>query len=780
LKYSVILFLFFCEFIFGQVPGTPKIMSTRTTPTVYTLISNISADLSYAVVTAQVINTGQFPITTSGILWGTGQLSISNYFGIISDGDIYGQPFTRTLTPLPEESTISIVAYATTSQGTFYGKVLTIPQQTVRSPFTGKTWMTYNIGATALPQSPQSAGDTASYGYLYEWGRSSDGHQIVRPYALYSYNASNNPKESGTPFSFSTITTTKASSYTNTDSNYIYDGSNGDWLLTTNNNLWQGLNGINNPCPAGFRVPTSTEFTNETSNFSTQDIYGAFGSFLNLPVTGSRFASSGAFSAYFAYSRGCYWTSTISGSLPMSILITNSITSSNSYRTSGFAIRCIKGESSSGGTAVISVYNSSIPSGNMNAGSPVSGVTQTISANVTTAGSYSIYTSASNGVTFSGKGTLASGNNQNITLTASGTPLTDNTTTFNLNTNPSFSFNRYVSVTSTNGTAVVDSYTPISSTGQMFSGNSIAGDVSQTIAANVLIAGTYNIKAINNGVTFAGSGTFTNTGAQNIVLTASGIPTSTGDFTFTSNTVPSAIFSNTTLSTQSANGTAQVDSYTPVSSTGELFSGITITGGVSQTIAANVLSPGTYNIQAINNGVTFSGSGTFTNTGTQNIVLTASGTPTSNGRYTFTLNTTPSTSFSNTTITQQSSSGGSAIITWAGVSQSGLTTAQTTENNRNIIRLTEASTYSPPFMQYVAVNVTQIGTYNVDAVSNRNAPEGHTLRLVGSGTFTTTGVQTLTLYYYGQALNNNGGAPLNHYFYLPKSGSSFFIIRYSQ
>jgi len=777
----VLLFLFFCEFTFGQVPGTPSIMSTRNTPTVYTLLSSVSADLSSAIVTAQVINTGRSQVTASGILWGTGQPSISNYYGIITDGDITGQPFTRNLTPLPEESSIYIVAYATTTDGTFYGKVLTIPQQTVRSPFTSKTWMTYNLGATALPQSTQTAGDTASYGYLYEWGRRSDGHQIVRPYATYTYNASNTPKESGTPFSFSTVTATKASSYTNTNSNYIYDGSNGDWLVTTNNNLWQGLIGINNPCPAGFRVPTSTEFTNETNNFSTQDIYGAFGSFLNLPVTGYRYPVTGAFASYFSYSQGRYWTNTISGGLPVSIIIyPTSITAITSFRTSGLAVRCIKGEESSGGTAVISVYNSSIPSGNMNAGSPVSGVAQTISANVTTAGSYNIFTYTSNGVTFSGKGTLAIGNNQNITLTASGTPLTDNTTSFNLNTNPSFSFSRYVSVTSTNGTAVVDSYTPTSSTGQMFSGISITGDVSQTITANVLTVGTYNLKAINNGVTYAGSGTFTNTGAQNIVLTASGIPTTTGDFTFTSNTVPSAIFSNTTLSTQSANGTAQVDSYTPISSTGELFSGISITGGVSQTIAANVLSPGTYNIQAINNGVTFAASGTFTNTGTQNIVLTASGTPTSNGRYTFTLNTTPSTSFSNTTITQQSSSGGSAIITWASVSQSGLTTSQTTENNRNIVRLTEASTYSPPFMQYVAVNVTQIGTYNIDAVSNRNAAEGHTLRLVGSGTFTSTGVQTIAMYYYGKALNNNGGNPLNHYFYLPKSGSSYYIVRNSQ
>ena len=28
-----------------------------------------------------------------------------------------------------------------------------------------------------------------------------------------------------------------------------------------NDNLWQGVNGVNNLCPSGFRLPTSTEVT---------------------------------------------------------------------------------------------------------------------------------------------------------------------------------------------------------------------------------------------------------------------------------------------------------------------------------------------------------------------------------------------------------------------------------------------------------------------------------------------------------------------------------------
>jgi hypothetical protein len=88
-------------------------------------------------------------------------------------------------------------------------------------------------------------------------------------------------------------------------------------------------------------------------------------------------------------------------------------------------------------------------------------------------------------------------------------------------------------------------------------------------------------------------------------------------------------------------------------------------------------------------------------------------------------------------------------------------------------------TYSPPFIQYIAVDVTQIGTYNIETFGNRTN-QGNTLRLVGSGTFNTTGVQTIPLYFYGAALNNNGN-PLNHYFYLPsESFNQYTIIRFSQ
>ena len=677
MKYSVVLLLFLCEFSFGQIPGYPKFIGTRNFPTVYTLSYTPIDNLSSADVTAQVINTGQFPIIESGILWGSGSVDIITYSGKISNGDITGQPFTRNISPLPEASSISILAYATTAEGTFYGKALSIPQQKVRSPFTGKVWMAYNLGATALANVTVPRGDVDSYGHLYQWGRRSDGHQIILPLTSPTYDA-NQIAISGT--AYSAVTTTTASSYTNTTSSFIANGT--DWLVPKNDNLWQGINGLNNPCPDGFRVPTETEFANESANFSSQNAAGALNSFLMLPSAGLRNTAGlldNGSNSYFNYDAGRYWTSSVSGTAARNFTFRSATLGfTTPQRSFAYSVRCIMGDATSGGTSVISSFGTSSSTGQMVSGQAASGVTQTINV-IATIGTYDIVTST------------------------------------------------------------------------------------------------------KNGIKFAGNGTFTNTGSNQIVLTASGTPSEAISSTFTLNTTPSYTFSRT--STGSTNGTAVVNSYTPISSSGTMFQSFSFdnTAGVTQTISADVTTPGTYNIKAINNGVTFIASGTFTNSGVQNITLTASGNPTNAGNYTFTSNTVPSAIFSNTTFIPEGSSGGSARITWDGVSQSGLTTAQTTENSRNIVRLTEASTYSPPFVQYIAVNVTQIGSYNIETVSNRNEGEGHTLRLVGSGTFSTTGVQTIPLYYYGQALNN-GGLPLNHYFYLPRSGYTpvHYIVRNSQ
>jgi uncharacterized protein (TIGR02145 family) len=130
---------------------------------------------------------------------------------------------------------------------------------------TGRIWMDRNLGASQVATSPD---DAASYGDLYQWGRNADGHQLRD----------------------SQITTIVSSTNPSANSAFVTSMGNrpNDWLTPQDDNLWQGINGINNPCPSGFRVPTETEWEAEKATWSSQNSAGAFGSVLKLPKAGIR------------------------------------------------------------------------------------------------------------------------------------------------------------------------------------------------------------------------------------------------------------------------------------------------------------------------------------------------------------------------------------------------------------------------------------------------------------------------------------------------------------
>ncbi|MFN3489044.1 MAG: hypothetical protein ACK4YV_07910 [Emticicia sp.] len=102
------------------------------------------------------------------------------------------------------------------------------------------------------------------------------------------------------------------------------------------------------------------------------------------------------------------------------------------------------GNPSTNGTGVVSAYTCNTASaGTLTVGTAVSGVTQTITATVTTVGTYNI-SAIANGVTFAATGTFTATGSQPIVLTATGTPITNNTSTFVLNTTPNCYFNRAI------------------------------------------------------------------------------------------------------------------------------------------------------------------------------------------------------------------------------------------------------------------------------------------------------------------------------------------------
>lgn len=181
----------------------------------------------------------------------------------------------------------------------------------------GQVWMDRNLGASRVATSMT---DAEAYGDLYQWGRLSDGHQIR------------------TSPTTSTLSSTDVPGY----GSFITVGSSPyDWRSPQNDNLWQGVSGANNPCPAGFRLPTDVELDTERLSWSIQDYNGAFASSLKLVPAGFRALFDGTL--YDAGSRGHYWSSTVSGSDGRDLHFTSGSTYMLNYnRAYGFSVRCLK------------------------------------------------------------------------------------------------------------------------------------------------------------------------------------------------------------------------------------------------------------------------------------------------------------------------------------------------------------------------------------------------------------------------------------------------------
>jgi len=221
---------------------------------------------------------------------------------------------------------------------------------------------------------------------------------------------------------------------------------------------------------------------------------------------------------------------------------------------------------------------------------------------------------------------------------------------------------------SSNGTALVSSYggagcTPGSSgtlNGTYTVGQAVTSANTMTLFANVTQVGSWNITtSASNGVTFSGSGSFTATGCQSITLTASGTPATEGPLIAVTNTTPQGTAATTVqpVSNAATNGTAVVTNYgnstcatgSVGTINGTLTQGVAVSG-VTMSLYANVTQAGSWTLSASQNGVAFTGSGTFTITGCQLITLTGAGTPTNTGSTTFTTNTTPSGSATATVV----------------------------------------------------------------------------------------------------------------------------------
>ena len=216
--------------------------------------------------------------------------------------------------------TLNVIVYGPQpnyAAGTVHCNSIVTIVNDVTNPTTGKTWMDRNLGASRVAT---SSTDVAAYGDLYQWGRGADGHQCRNSATTATLSSTDQPGHG----------------------NFILaPNSPGDWRNPQNTNLWQGVNGVNNPCPSGYRLPTETELNTERLSWNSYNSFGAYTSPLKLPMTGDRGGGSASLSA--VGTGGYYWSQTISSTASLYLLFysTDAFTLAIS-RSFGISVRCIK------------------------------------------------------------------------------------------------------------------------------------------------------------------------------------------------------------------------------------------------------------------------------------------------------------------------------------------------------------------------------------------------------------------------------------------------------
>lgn len=171
-------------------------------------------------------------------------------------------------------------------------------------------------------------------------------------------------------------------------------------------------------------------------------------------------------------------------------------------------------------------------------------------AKVTTAGTYTINTTTTNGMQFTATGSFATaGPDQPVTFVGSGTPSAAISSNFLTGTAAvGCTFTIVPTNVGTGGTsAFVLEGNPNTCVTKVVAGTYKAGIPldpnanTVTVSANVTTAGTYSVTATANGMTFTGTGTFANTGAaQPVVLRGTGTPVIAGTFNFAPGTLAQA------------------------------------------------------------------------------------------------------------------------------------------------------------------------------------------------------------------------------------------------
>jgi uncharacterized protein (TIGR02145 family) len=383
----------------------------------------------------------------------------------------------------------------------------------VTNPATGEIWMDRNLGAT---QAATSSNDTNSYGDLYQWGRRSDGHQCRTSPTTSILSSTDQPGHG--------------------DFISVPVGIPYDWRSPQNNNLWQYVNGINNPCPSGYRLPTEAELETERLSWSSNNAQGAFASALKLPLAGGR-DSTGSLNNVGNW--GIYWSSTVINAYSQFLFFNSSWAFLNAglARASGLSVRCLKDVSSPQGSINTINCGSATNNGTLTSGTAASWVSSIVPYTGGNGGTHNGQTVASTGVTGL-TATLAAGTFANgagsLTYTISGTPSASGTASFALNIGgQSCTLTRTIDLPV--GSLVALNCASATNNGTLTSGTAASG-VSSLVPYTGGNGGTHNGQTVTStGVTgltaTLAAGAFAN-GTGSVTYTISGTPSASGTASF--------------------------------------------------------------------------------------------------------------------------------------------------------------------------------------------------------------------------------------------------------
>lgn len=420
------------------------------------------------------------------------------------------------------------------------------------------------------------------------------------------------------------------------------------WSVTQN--IWLSICGT--PPPATFSISSAQCSAIVVNGAYKQGDVLTTGNYLSVPVTVTQ---AGNYTISAVTNNGYYFEK--NGNFPAagnySILLPGTGTPNNASSAPGddvfislngipngckpkiiVAAATVSYTISCGTTAVNGIYNVGIPLGTTNK--------IIVDVNVATLGFWSINTGSAsiNGIKFSGTGTFTATGPQSIELLGTGTPIAAGSNNFTLYSN---------SVTGATCPNIPVTVSPIAYTMNCgtvtFNGTymqAVALNNTNTIALpiNVTATGSTTISTNTvNGISFtSGLVSLTSLGAQTVTLLGTGTPSVSGNTTFTVTGAPGGAATCNLNLPIAAQPVAYTMTCGGITNAGTYAPGIALNASNTMTVPVNVTYVGAYTLTSNSqNGVSFSGAGTFATTGPQNVVLTGTGTPMSSGVYSYTI-----------------------------------------------------------------------------------------------------------------------------------------------